>query len=247
MKRILFLFFSMFFLLEHSYAEPSVDIARVQSSNSVQVLRFIKPFLPPNPVIVEAGACDGSDTVKMAIFWPRGHIYSFEPVPELFQRIKKRTQPLRNVTVYPIALSDHNGWAKFYVSVSAHDDQIAGSSSLLPPKEHLKAYPDVLFPRIIDVGAMTLDKWAGEAGVNHIDFMWLDMQGYELNMLNESELAKKARAIWLECEFIEAYEGQYLFNDIQQWMEENGFNLIATDFDIQNPEGYYGNAMFIKK
>jgi len=65
-------------------------------------------------------------------------------------------------------------------------------------------------------------------------------------MLKISEIAKKARAIWLEMEFIEAYQGQYVFADIRQWMEANGFALTATNFDLKNPP-WFADALFIKR
>ena len=49
----------------------------------------IKQFLPKNPVIVEAGAHIGRDTLKMHAIWPQATIHAFEPVPPLFKQLKK--------------------------------------------------------------------------------------------------------------------------------------------------------------
>jgi hypothetical protein len=29
-------------------------------------------------------------------------------------------------------------------------------------------------------------------------------------------------------------------------MEQNGFKLFASDFNIKKPEGFYGNVLFVK-
>lgn len=50
---------------------------------------YIAQFLPPNPIIIEAGAHIGRDTKKMARQWPNAHIHAFEPVPALFEILKK--------------------------------------------------------------------------------------------------------------------------------------------------------------
>jgi hypothetical protein len=50
---------------------------------------FFRKFLPEKPVIVEAGAHVGSDTIQMGSLRPKGNICAFEPVPELVHTLKK--------------------------------------------------------------------------------------------------------------------------------------------------------------
>ena len=88
--------------------------------------------------------------------------------------------------------------------------------------------------------------------IDHIDFMWLDMQGFELNALKNSQIAFNTTLIYCEVEFIEFYEGQYLYHDVKEWLEANGFEIIAVDFDAAAAEvgdfgGHsYGNILFKK-
>src|SRR5438132_8350317 len=105
-------------------------------------------------------------------------IHAFEPVPKLFATLQSNTRRFTNVFCHQLALSSKTGKAKFYVSSGSSD----GSSSLLEPKEHLQDHPDVLFKKTIDVITITLDDWAAQHGIDHIDFLWLDMQGAELAM-----------------------------------------------------------------
>jgi 2-O-methyltransferase len=227
---------------------PAFSAQAVEQLRHRQVLRFVREFLPKDPVIVEAGAYDGSDTSCLARLWPKGRIYSFEPVPEHFSKLQARTRRLKNVKIFPQALSDQNGRAVFYLSqYEWSPSQVSQSSSILPPKEHLVFHPHIHFSETIEVETITLDDWARQERVDHVDFFWLDMQGYELNVLQNSDLAKSAKAIWMEVEFSEAYEGQYLFEDIRKWMESNDFELVGSDFDVARPADYYGNALFVKQ
>ena len=224
------------------------------SENTAMVLSFVKPYLPKNPIIIEAGGRDGIDTIKMAKFWPQSVIYTFEPVPELYETITRNIKRFSRIKSYPIALSENNGIATFYLSEYWHDlGTVSGSSSLLPPKEHLIYDHSVIFPRSMKVETRRLDDWACENGISKIDFLWLDMQGYELNMLMTSELGRKAKAIYLEVSFVEAYRGQYLYEDVKKWMHSNGFFLAAVDFDENAIESelieknrYFGNAVFLR-
>jgi len=48
-----------------------------------QFVDIVAPYLPANPVIIEAGAFNGSDTIKLAKKWPQATIHAFEPVPAI--------------------------------------------------------------------------------------------------------------------------------------------------------------------
>jgi len=48
--------------------------------------KYFRAFLPEKPVILEAGAHKGKDTVELAKIWPKGTIHAFEPVPTLFKK-----------------------------------------------------------------------------------------------------------------------------------------------------------------
>lgn len=234
---------------ENGYCTNDVLVAHIPPSepihlaneNSSAVLNLVKSYLPENPVIVEAGAFDGNDTVRISQFWPLGHLHSFEPIPSLFEITTQKTQNFPNVKCYQKALSDQSGIATFYVSY--YHGLLGASSSLLPPKEHLDLAPDVEFLQTIDVESITLDDWAKQNGIEKVDFLWLDMQGYELNTIKASKIAKTAKVIYTEVELVEAYKGQYLFGDLCAWMSANGFQLKAIDFDESN--SWYGNAIFV--
>lgn len=236
-----------------------LSIAALNAENSrqcfnhettLEVLTFVQKWLPEDPVIIEAGSYDGHDTIQMAKFWPKGKIFTFEPVPQLFSQTKQSAAGYSNIECYPLALADVSEKKCFYVSKI--NGEIFASSSLLHPKEHLVYYPEILFPSTIEVEGVALDDWARWRGLTHIDFLWLDMQGFELFCLKNSQLAAQANAIYLEVEFIEAYAGQYLYEDICAWMSSQGFELVGADFledqkaDLIRKRRFWGNCLFVK-
>jgi len=218
---------------------------------TLEVLTFVKKWLPQDPIILEAGSYNGNDTVLMAQQWPESKIFTFEPIIQLFLQTKQNTSTYPNVKCFQKALSDKSETTLFYVSEI--NGNISASSSLLPPKEHLDFYPYILFPSSIEIEAVSLDEWAKTQNVDHIDFLWLDMQGYELPMLKKSQLAQAATAIYIEVEFVEAYEGQFLYEDVYSWMLSQGFHLVATDFRENQREEqlkskrFWGNCLFVKE
>lgn len=212
-----------------------------------EILSLIKTYLPDNPTIVEAGAFDGRDTRLLSQTWPHGTIHAFEPVPDIFALLEKNTAQLPNVQRHNIALSGTTGTATFYVSQKpAKPEQPFQAGSLLKPKERLKI-SDVEYKKTLDVPTITLDAWAAKMGINHIDFLWLDMQGMELNVLKSApHIVSRAHVIYTEVEFIEAYEGQYLYKDVNDWLTEHGFKEVARDFADQT-SWFFGNALFVRK
>lgn len=218
------------------------------------ILKLAKPFLPEDPVILEAGAYNGTDTDEIAQTWPKGIVHAFEPQPEIFQQLRSNLKPRTNVKVYELGLSDYVGTATFYDSVHDHQpDRPFASGSLLQPKEHLKLSPFVKFNRQFEVPITTLPIWAAQAGVTKIDFMWLDLQGLELVVLKAAiDLLKTTRVVYTEVEFVEAYKGQHQYPAVKAWLEAQGFVLYAADFTAEqaarpNYDRWYGNAMFVKK
>ncbi|NGX60196.1 MAG: 2-O-methyltransferase NoeI [Chlamydiae bacterium] len=224
------------------------------NSETTEILKIAKSHLPSDPIVFEAGAYNGSDTMKIASFFPEGKIYTFEPIAENFTEVLRATKSYKNIYPSQLALSNENGKAVFYVSEYVSSPKfLCGSSSLLPPKEHLKYDHNIIFSRAINVNTITIDWFAQSLGIDHIDFIWFDLQGFELNTLKASALAQEARVIYSEVEFIEAYEGQYLYEDLKKWLQENNFEIIAADFDENlilkclEKGRYYGNIIFVKK
>lgn len=206
--------------------------------------QYIKRFLPVNPVIVEAGAYNGDDTIDMKRLWPTATIHAFEPIPHLFAKIQARTSSLSNVYCYPYALSDSTGEQLIYANINpngGHDS----SSSLLQPHEHLTIFPGVKFTDTFNVPTITLDQWAINNNILHVDFLWLDMQGYEPKMLMASpNILKTVKVIYSEVNLSELYKGCILYPEFKAWLEQQGFKMVKES--IQNAYKY-GDALFVRE
>ncbi|MEA4909576.1 MAG: FkbM family methyltransferase [Anaerolineaceae bacterium] len=200
----------------------------------------LRPYLPDAPIIFEAGAYMGEDTLEMARHWPAGHVHAFEPMPGLYKKAVERTRRCANVTCYPFALGKEAGHQRFYVS----GGDSTGSSSLLPPKGHLDYHPTVTFQEEIEVETLSLDDWAQRYAIPGVDFMWLDLQGYELFALQGAEeVLKTTRAIYAEVSLVELYQGAPLYPELRAWLETRGFRVERELLAWK--EG--GNVLFVRQ
>lgn len=223
------------FLLEHKYG-------LIKSRDIYSIPKFrIKKLLPPNPIIIDCGSHVGVDSIHFAKLIPSSKIHSFEAAPIIFAKLKNNTQKFGNVNCYPLALSNENGKAEFFISSGDSD----GSSSLLEPSEHLHSHPSVFFKEKIIVETITLDDWALKNNITSVDLLWLDMQGFEMQMLQASErILKTVKVIHAEVSLIETYKGVAPYLKLKTWLESIGFQMIEEAL----PTGTdMGNVLFLRK
>jgi FkbM family methyltransferase len=201
----------------------------------------LKKYLSSNPVIVDCGAHDGADTIELANLFKHSSICAFEPIEHLFNKLKARPNPQKNIKYFQLALADKTGTMDFYVSEGESD----ASSSLLEPKHHLIDHPETVFNSKISVKTSTLDSWAKNNGIDKVDLLWLDMQGFELNMLRESKkILNTVSVIHTEVSTRETYKGVAPYAAYRSFLKERGFKVKIEAI----PKGWdMGNVLFVKE
>jgi FkbM family methyltransferase len=201
---------------------------------------YIKKFLPNNPVMIDCGANDGSDSIELALRCG-GEVHAFEPLENIFNQLKIKTANYAAIHCYQLALSDCDGTGSFYVSEGGSE----ASSSMLEPKEHLTDHPDVLFNQRVPVPMLTLDSWAKKNSIKKIDLLWLDMQGFEMNMLQAAgDILNTVTVIHTEVSTKETYKGVVQYTAYRHYLESLGFKVIVEAI----PAGWdMGNVLFVRK
>ncbi len=199
-----------------------------------------------NIVLFDIGACEAEDSIRYALMFPNATIHSFEPLPSNLEIIRDnldKTKLTHHIQLHEIALSDKNGTATFHVSSSSQGVHANKSSSLLEPKDHLIFYDFVNFDEKIEVQTATLFDFCQTQHLTHIDFIHMDVQGAELNVLKGAgKLIHSIKAIWLEVSPHEIYKGQALENEVYSFMKANGFFLVKN-----NVFHKYGEQLYLRK
>jgi FkbM family methyltransferase len=201
-------------------------VARRLGGGPFGLLAGLRARLGDRPTIVEAGAHRGLDTVCLSRLFKDGTVHAFEPVPELFAKLRKRTAGLANVRTYNCALGARSGEATLHLSAGSSD----GSSSLLRPSGHLEFHPRVTFAASLQVPCVSLDDWARENGIAKVDLVWLDLQGLEFDVLSASSLVlPTVKVIYTEVSLKEMYAGAPLYAEYRSWLEARGFAIVDED------------------
>lgn len=206
-------------------------------------LDLIAHFLPEDPIIFEAGGHYGTDTIKFAYQWPSSDILSFEPNPHAFELLQEATIGMENVSIYNLAVNNYNGTATLNVCYGTNGDDpiFEGASSLLESSEWMDIHyqgPKVEVPCVI------LDDWCATNDIDHIDFMWLDLEGLELQVLTSSpQILSKVKVIYTETNFRPFRKKMTQYKQLRRFLESNGFAMLSHWY----VRGLQGNAIFVRK
>lgn len=217
-----------------------------------------KIFNTNNPhIIFDIGACEGEDSIRYSSLFKNSIIYSFEPLPYNFNKCISNVSHLNHdrIKLFQLALSNKNGTSIFYVSSGRPDDAAFNdwnygnkSSSLLPPDPSYTKYDWLKFNTQINVQTQTLESFCQEQKIDKIDYIHMDAQGSELNILQGAgDIIKTVSAIWLEVENISVYKEQPLKKDIEHFMKQIRFiKAMDTAFEDAGDQLYL-NAVYFHK
>jgi FkbM family methyltransferase len=174
-------------------------------------------------LVVDVGCRDG-EAVTWKPFEPHVRIVGFEPDPEECERLGQDYDGPADRTFIPLALGARTGEAVLHVTRSPQ------SSSLYEPDpEAIARHPDLEVHEVVGrrpVALSTLDTWAATAGDPRVDFLKVDVQGAELDVLRGAERTLAGvRALQLEVEFQPLYREQPLFAEVDECLRKLGFVL----------------------
>ena len=201
----------------------------------------------PEPVILEIGCNDGTDTNKLLEEFPEGQIHCFEPDPRAIARFETTVNhdPWSWYALYEVAISDKDGKATFYGSSGRPPehrrnlnhycqlDEWDLSGSLCKPTGHLEYSPWTTFPkdRQYQVATMKLDTWLLELPeILLIDFIWCDVQGAEAKVIaGGTETLKHTKYFYTEFYDMPLYEGQLPLAELEKLLPN--FELLSVHGD----------------
>lgn len=177
-------------------------------------------------------------------------IIGFEPQEEKIAASRQRLDP--RVTLFPTFIGDGE-------QHTFHLNNIDSTSSLLPLNYPLtRQLIDLDHLRTVHsepVATSRLDEVLASAGP--VDFLKLDIQGFELPVLRHARLTlARTQVVHCEIAFAEIYAGQALFSEVETWLRECGFYLLdlhslcrypstGTDSTSRDRLGW-GDAIFVR-
>jgi FkbM family methyltransferase len=191
----------------------------------------------------DVGANDGDTALAAVARFPGILVYSFEPHPATFERLRTNLTGSDAVPI-ALALGAERGSALMF---EYENNKI---NSLVPDAPYALRFRQEA--RQIAVRRDTLDSFCAERRVSMIDILKIDTEGYELEVLKGAKRFLKDRAvkfIYLEFNEIASSSSQMhgALGPVAEVLAPFGFRFIASYNDYIVPEGDYfavSNALF---
>lgn len=196
--------------------------------------------LPIN-TIFDVGANVGQTVLRFHNDFPLARIYSFEPVLNTFNQLRKNVSRFPNTQYFQMALGDTN-----------NDQEIktfTGKDSLLNSLNPVSMNAE---GKIEVIHVNTGDDFCREHQIESIDLLKIDTEGYELQvlhgfigMMKESKIA----AVYCEVGFNEKNKRNTFMSHVLDYLKEFRFQFYGL-YDIYNKclntGSDYGSVLFIR-
>jgi FkbM family methyltransferase len=206
--------------------------------------------LAPRPIrtVVDGGANVGDVTAHLLANFPTATIYAFEPDPDCWQSLQQRYADQRRVIASPLGLSRDGR------PLVLHRYAESGLNSVQPlsagAEPYLQGYGTAA-QGSLTVPMTTLDQYCEQNGLSEIDFVKLDLQGWEIACLEGARnllTSGRIGAVYAEVNFVALYHGQVYYEDLALFLREYGyrlFSLYALSFTATDQLAW-ADALFLK-
>lgn len=218
----------------------SIFKGQLISFSSYEILNNAKSQCEELNTIIDVGANKGQFQKAANYFYPNSKIYSFEPIPELYEKVVKNNY--KGITNFNMALGNEIGHLEFNKNEYQHSSSFyqIENTEFLPSKTTK-----------INVEINTLDNVAPKLDFNGTVLLKLDVQGFEREVLRggKNTLKNHIDYVILEVSFKKLYKNQPTFTELNKSLNEQNFELVSLlDFNLGKDKSYIeADFLYIKK
>lgn len=181
-------------------------------------------------IVLDVGANVGQFAQQLYHIGFKGKIISFEPQKEAFNKLQQRANGINWIAVN-CALGEHKSVATINNAANSV------SSSLLPIlEEHTKVAKKSAYVSTEEIQVSTVDDYLLEHNISAAEvFFKIDTQGFENKVINGAKNSlQHIKALQLEMSVVPLYEGELLFDDMKNKIENYGFSLLSVVSGLAN-------------
>ena len=196
------------------YDSPAFNVFLKDNPHERGEVKFLESIAEEGMNVIDIGANIGISSVAIARkIGERGKLYSFEPLPQYFDVLKKNisSNGLENVEVYELAVTDQVGRAPFY--------QKDLSSGIVFEEGAKKC----------EVPTTTIDRFLSEQNTERIDLINMDCEGSELLVLKGAKETLQKNKVKIFCEIHHDFLKQ-----LGQSVEDLVLYLQGFEFQVQS-------------
>jgi FkbM family methyltransferase len=174
------------------------------------------PKLTNASIVFDVGANIGDYAAKMHSYNNTLQIYCFEPVPDTYLKLKERVSINKNIILNNTAMSDNVGSVKMF-----EYKKYGGINSIENHGELMSSAT-----KVINVELNTIDNYCDQHGIDKINFLKIDVEGHELNVIRGAEEMIRNKSI-----NILQFEYNYLWRNTNNTLE-GVMKILSVNYDI---------------
>ncbi|HEV2136883.1 MAG TPA: FkbM family methyltransferase [Terracidiphilus sp.] len=167
-------------------------------------------------IIFDVGANVGQSAKGFVVNYPNATIYSFEPSPDTFSKLKSATQHTKRIRTFNLAFGNRAAVLRFDCNDSASERHHIAKNQL-----------DSTLPC---VQVTTIDSFCVEKNIHCIDYLKIDTEGHDLSVLAGAENMLRTNAIGVvvvECSMNPDNDFHVAFSRIYDLMSLNGYRVFG--------------------
>ena len=191
------------------------------------------------PVVFDVGANRGQTIEHFRDAFARPVIHAFEPGLDTFVALQRGRAGLPDLHLNNVALGAR---AESRTFIHSEPDNM---SSFLEPS--VDAWGEIRDRYPVEV--ITVDDYCAAHGIEHIDILKSDTQGFDLDVIKGARHTIDRHAIhliFMEITFSDMYKGLPRFDEIYAFLADRGFALVSFyDFYYQHGRAGWTDALFI--
>jgi FkbM family methyltransferase len=191
----------------------------------------------PKPMIFDIGANFGSTTAAFRRLFPQATIHAFEPDPDTFAHLATRYLDSPGIQLHNAGMGSQEG------TLLLHRHALSAVNSFIPVDADAEWAQELALaspPAPVNVAVTTVDNFAGAHGIERIDMLKSDTQGFEPEVLKGARSLLSAQAIGaLKLEVMPGcfYERSVELRDIDDLLAPHGYRLVSLTGLHYGPRG----------
>lgn len=219
-------------LFKRTTRRLGIEVQRYSPERSSSARRAIILQRAEIDLVLDVGANIGQYAVSLRQAGYRGRIVSLEPLPDAFAALEEGSRPDPRWTCKRVAIGEEAGVASMQIAGNS-----MSSSLLLMEERHYAVLPESKPVGTTDVRTERLDTiLSEESEPSSAIALKLDVQGFEKHALRSAgRFLKKVRVIEAELSLVSLYEGQPLYREVIDFLEEAGFALVLLEPGFTDP------------
>lgn len=219
-------------LLNSSTLSFSYWVNGAHSLSSLELISGVKKISSSLGTIIDVGANKGQFAAASRLFFPNTAILCFEPHPLVFKKLENNVKDLTNILTFNTALGSEEKQLDFLIN-----DYDLASSFFKPSEIQILNFPNTINQKSIKVNVTRLDKLL----INKIErpsLLKIDVQGFEFEVIKGSlGILSQIDYILLEMSLQPMYEGEPLFDEVNDFLRTMGFKIKTVLGMLQGKSG----------